>query len=187
MRSGQVSTLALTLRRGSVRMGRFVHSVVFGKRNLLLTNALISALMGAAGDSVQQNYDIVMSELKCDRGKVEKVEYTSTRTVHMAAAGLTTGLVSHYWYILLDRWLGIRKCPKILAAKVLLDQALFSPVNISGKQTKFCCCSLPANFFPLYFPQCTFSPWAFVNGPSGGEHETNYSRRAFRISTSLSG
>lgn len=40
------------------------------------------------------------------------------------------GIVTHYWYALLDRWWQGR-CVKVIAKKVLYDQVLFSPVCLT--------------------------------------------------------
>lgn len=126
---------------------KFVHSVVFGSKHLLLTNALISASMGAVGDSIQQNYDLLMASFnekkgtkKCNEEQcneptkmakfAQAQSYDLTRTSHMTAAGLTTGVVTHYWYILLDKYLGQKRTPYVLATKILVDQIVFSPVNL---------------------------------------------------------
>lgn len=108
----------------------------------------VNSGMGAIGDSIQQNYDILMQTM----GKKKAIgategnvngknlattkgvdRFDSRRTVHMTAAGLTTGVATHYWYIILDRFLGVRKAPIILAKKILIDQIVFSPVNLFGK------------------------------------------------------
>ncbi|KAJ6216022.1 hypothetical protein RDWZM_010522 [Blomia tropicalis] len=136
-------TTANTIRAHSRRVTTFIHSVVFG-RHVLITNALISASMGAVGDSIQQNYDLLMASFRNksidqpkmlknykdddDTDKLEK--YSFTRTIHMTMAGLTTGMVTHYWYIWLDRYLGVKRTPIVLAKKILADQILFSPVNL---------------------------------------------------------
>lgn len=91
------------------------------KRHLLLTNATFSTAMGIAGDLVQQHYEILINE----EDKWHKV-----RTAHMAAAGLTTGVLSHYWYILVDIFIP-GSSVKCVIKKVLYDQILFSPVNLT--------------------------------------------------------
>ena len=49
------------LRSRGGRLTAFLHSVVFGSAHLLATNALMaSAAMGTVGDSIQQNYDILI-------------------------------------------------------------------------------------------------------------------------------
>ncbi|KAH9409900.1 hypothetical protein TYRP_009646 [Tyrophagus putrescentiae] len=148
------SSLMSALRSRGGRLTAFLHSVVFGSAHLLATNALISAAMGTVGDSIQQNYDILMRSLEEEKEekkngekglKSDSTEGTSfsegqgskqsngfnlVRSAHMTAAGLTTGVVTHYWYILLDRCLGSRRTPLVLAKKILLDQVVFSPVNL---------------------------------------------------------
>ena len=74
-----------------LRLSRFVNNRVFGKHNLLLTNALISTAMGTLGDFVQQNYDILSTKLNQNRNKDEKTKFNYVRSAHMSAAGLTTG------------------------------------------------------------------------------------------------
>ena len=126
------------VRSNTGRAFKFMNGVVFGNKHLLITNALISGAMGALGDNIQQNYDALSTSLKNKKdssdGESEKAPgYCLTRTFHMTAAGLTTGVVTHYWYILLDRFMGVRKTPFILAKKILVDQVIFSPVNLFGK------------------------------------------------------
>ena len=123
------------LRANSNKVKNFTHGKLFGRKNLLITNAVISALMGAAGDAVQQNYDILTEKRdkkgSINGGEVSKFEFT--RTAHMTAAGLTTGVVTHYWYILLDRYMGPGRMPFLILKKVLIDQIIFSPINLAGK------------------------------------------------------
>lgn len=117
------------------RSANYVNQVIFGRGNLLLTNCIISTAMGALGDSIQQHYDMLVNgkedEIKDDKSivKVSKEKFDWTRNIHMSAAGFTTGLISHYWYIFLDRRLSTVKTFSIITKKVLLDQIIFSPVN----------------------------------------------------------
>lgn len=111
------------------RVGNYVNCVVFGK-NLLLTNALISAGMGTTGDAIQQHYDLLRSKIKGEKNQLTNAKFNFTRSFHMTAAGLTTGVVSHYWYIYLDRFLSTRRVFDVVLKKVLYDQILFSPVNL---------------------------------------------------------
>lgn len=120
--------MATAIQHSFLRAGRFIHGVIFGKGNLLLTNSLISTAMGAAGDSIQQHYDLAMERMSSD---TPKTAYSWTRTLHMSAAGFTTGLISHFWYIWLDRRLGTVKKFSIVTKKVLLDQIIFSPINLT--------------------------------------------------------
>ena len=132
-----------TFRTQIKRTTGFVHSVIFGRRNLLLTNALISASMGAIGDSIQQNFDILMDNVhkKNDDSNESKksTNYSTIRTVHMTTAGLSTGVLTHYWYLLLERFYGTvnRRHPVTLIKLVLLDQILFSPVNLFGMYSDY--------------------------------------------------
>jgi protein Mpv17 len=118
-----------------LRVGKFVNGVMFGKGNLLLTNSLISTGMGALGDFIQQHYDIATESAMCKKSEgvktKEPVKYDWIRTGHMSAAGFTTGLVTHYWYILLDKKLGNVRRLGLVTKKVLLDQIFFSPVNLA--------------------------------------------------------
>ena len=102
---------------------------------MLVTNALISTGMGALGDAVQQHYDLIcgrMSEKRTADDPLPAAEcFNWTRSLHMSAAGLTTGVVTHYWYILLDKRLGVLRTAKTITTKILLDQILFSPVNLA--------------------------------------------------------
>lgn len=112
---------------GLANVKKLVSNKLFGSKNLLLTNCVISAGMGSLGDAIQQHYDIVTKSLKKDQ---EPARFNFERNLHMTMAGFTTGLISHYWYILLDQWLGSKRCIKLVTVKVLLDQVLFSPVNL---------------------------------------------------------
>ncbi|KAI1285420.1 Mpv17-like protein 2 [Halotydeus destructor] len=115
---------------GFFRFGRFVNGVVFGKKHLLLTNAVISTAMGAFGDGLQQHYDLL-----CGDGKTgldaKASQFNWTRTFHMSCAGFTTGMVTHYWYIFLDSRLGTARNLGLVCKKVLFDQIVFSPVNLA--------------------------------------------------------
>lgn len=118
------------------RVARYVNRVIFGKSNLLLTNALISTAMGAVGDAVQQHYDLITGRMTDkqqagDQTREPDDKFNWTRTLHMSAAGLTTGVVTHYWYILLDKKLGVLRTAKTITTKILVDQIIFSPINLA--------------------------------------------------------
>lgn len=119
----------------AARVARFVNQVLFGRSNLLLTNALISTAMGALGDAVQQHYDLICGRMTAKKSHEDQLpvadKFNWTRTLHMSAAGLTTGVVTHYWYILLDKRLGVLRNAKTITTKILVDQILFSPVNLA--------------------------------------------------------
>ena len=109
-----------------------MNQVIFGKANLLVTNCVISTAMGSLGDSIQQNYDLLVNQSEKEKPFTSKDKLTRfdwTRNLHMSAAGLTTGLISHYWYIFLDARLGTLRSFTVVTKKVLLDQIVFSPVN----------------------------------------------------------
>lgn len=125
-------SLTPILGRASVAT-KFLNQVIFGKRNLLLTNALISAAMGAVGDSVVQSYECLSktSSKGPEDGQDEPEKgYQLKRALHMTTAGLTTGVTTHYWYLALERMLGSRRTASVLLRKIALDQILFSPVNL---------------------------------------------------------
>ncbi|GFQ81677.1 mpv17-like protein 2 [Trichonephila clavata] len=91
------------------------------RKHLLLTNATFSMAMGVAGDLVQQHYEILT-----DR----EDSWKPVRTSHMGAAGLTTGVLSHYWYIMIDIFIPGSSL-RCVVKKVLYDQIVFSPVNLT--------------------------------------------------------
>lgn len=79
----------MTIAPRIVKLGKFVNTRIFGRQNLLITNALISTSMGTLGDFCQQNYDILSLRLKDEKTDAAKFNYR--RSIHMSAAGLTTG------------------------------------------------------------------------------------------------
>ncbi|XP_022652676.1 mpv17-like protein 2 isoform X3 [Varroa destructor] len=101
------------------RLGTFSDRM-FGQ-HLLLTNVAVSTAMALAGDGVQQYYEVACSFQ--DKLHIK-------RTMHMGAAGFTTGIVTHYWYNFLDRWWQSRAA-KVVLKKVLYDQILFSPICLT--------------------------------------------------------
>ncbi|GIX86628.1 mpv17-like protein 2 [Caerostris extrusa] len=115
-----MATVMNSLIRQTFQKSTSIISHLFSK-HLLLTNATFSMAMGVAGDLVQQHYEILRDEQDV---------WKPIRTTHMGAAGLTTGVLSHYWYILVDAFIpgsGVRCVIK----KVLYDQILFSPINLT--------------------------------------------------------
>lgn len=90
------------------------------RKHLLVTNATFSMAMGIAGDLVQQHYEILTGQ---------ENKWNCIRTFHMASAGLSTGVLSHYWYILVDVFIPGSSL-KCVIKKVLYDQIFFSPVNL---------------------------------------------------------
>lgn len=118
------------------RAARFVNQVVFGRANLLLTNALISTALGTVGDAIEQHYDLISGRISAKKGETDSshtsdAKFNWTRSLHMSAAGLTTGVVTHFWYIFLDKRLGVLRNAKTITTKILVDQILFSPINLT--------------------------------------------------------
>ncbi|CAL8111679.1 unnamed protein product [Orchesella dallaii] len=91
------------------------------QRHLLLTNIGISAGLSATGDCIEQNYE---------KYKDPERKYEVRRTLNMSGAGVTTGVVCHYWYIWLDKYVPGRTF-KIAMKKMLLDQVINSPITIA--------------------------------------------------------
>lgn len=114
-----MATIVNSLVRRAFRKSAIIGSNLF-RKHLLLTNATFSMAMGVAGDLVQQHYEILT-------GKEDELKLV--RTVHMGAAGLTTGVISHYWYIIIDVFIPGSSFRKVII-KVLYDQILFSPINL---------------------------------------------------------
>lgn len=108
------------MEHGALQLFKTVGRALFG-RHLLLTNATISTVMGIVGDSVQQHYEILSGHQSNVNG---------VRALHMGAAGFTTGMICHYWYVLLDRWMVGRSLRAVLL-KVLYDQVVFSPISLT--------------------------------------------------------
>lgn len=93
----------------------------FSPRYLLFTNICISVSLSSVGDTLEQQYEILMKDLD---------KYNAKRTGHMALSGATVGVVCHYWYKFLDRRLPGRTV-SIVMKKVFWDQMICSPIVIS--------------------------------------------------------
>lgn len=93
----------------------------FSPRYLLFTNVCISVSLSSVGDTLEQQYEILMKDLD---------HYSAKRTGHMALSGATVGVVCHYWYKFLDRRLPGRTV-SIVMKKVFWDQMVCSPIVIS--------------------------------------------------------
>ncbi|UXI22364.1 hypothetical protein NH340_JMT08307 [Sarcoptes scabiei] len=121
----------------------FVHSIVFGQKNLFATNAIVSASIGFLGDAIQQNYEIYRRYSKRNLNKSNREsdlwqeiceQYNWVRASHMAIAGLTTGVATHYWYRLLERFYPSKQNNLWMLFKlVLVDQIIYSPFNLLSK------------------------------------------------------
>lgn len=100
---------------------KYANRVAFSPKYLLFTNVCISFGLSSLGDCLEQQYEILTNELD---------KYSGKRTAHMALSGATVGVICHYWYQFLDRWLPGRTI-RIVVQKVLLDQVICSPIVIS--------------------------------------------------------
>lgn len=85
-----------------------------------MTNLGISLSLSATGDIIQQHYEILTKQ----QGSWDVI-----RTRNMAISGITVGILCHYWYIWLDRFMPGRTL-RIVAKKVIVDQLILSPVQI---------------------------------------------------------
>ncbi|XP_053972028.1 mpv17-like protein 2 isoform X2 [Hylaeus volcanicus] len=66
---------------------------LFSPKYLLYTNVAISISLSAAGDILEQHYEIL---------KHEWDKWSLNRTRNMAVSGMSIGVVCHYWYKYLD-------------------------------------------------------------------------------------
>lgn len=105
---------------GAVRTFKSVAHACFNKY-LLVTNTTITLCLSGAGDVLEQRYEIF---------RQRQTEWDPTRTRRICTTGLFIGPMCHYWYILLDRFLPGRTLAMV-AKKIVIDQIVFSPVNIS--------------------------------------------------------
>lgn len=94
--------------------------VAFSDKYLLYTNISLSISLSSLGDIIEQQYEIYI-------GEQEKID--PKRTMHMAFSGAAVGVLCHYWYKILDRFI-IGKTVDMVAKKLLLDQFIFSPIMI---------------------------------------------------------
>ncbi|ODN06674.1 Mpv17-like protein 2 [Orchesella cincta] len=123
--------MSATMKISHLMLNRFINSSFVTKmrsgtrymfqRHLLLTNIAISASISTVGDSIEQNYE---------KYKDRERKYEVRRTLNMSGAGVTTGVVCHYWYIWLDKYMPGRTF-KIAMKKMLLDQVINSPITIA--------------------------------------------------------
>ncbi|KOB70734.1 Mpv17-like protein 2 [Operophtera brumata] len=101
------------------RLKKGIH-VAFSPKYLLYTNITVSITLSSLGDFIEQQYEIYT-------GYLEK--YDIPRTVHMGCSGASIGVLCHYWYKILDKFI-IGKSLDMVAKKLLLDQLIFSPIMI---------------------------------------------------------
>lgn len=98
------------------------HGAAFSNKFLLFTNVGISLSLSSVGDILEQ-------QLELYNGEIDK--YCATRTSHMATSGVVVGIICHYWYQMLDKYLPGRSM-RVVAKKIVLDQLICSPVYISA-------------------------------------------------------
>ncbi|CAK9803095.1 Mpv17-like protein 2 [Anthophora plagiata] len=94
---------------------------LFSPKYLLYTNVTISLSLSAAGDILEQQYEIL-------KGEWDK--WNLNRTRNMAISGMCIGIVCHYWYKYLDARLPGRTL-NIVLKKVTIDQLICSPLCIT--------------------------------------------------------
>jgi len=71
-----------------------------------------------------------LQDIKRKDEDASRKKYSFERTVHMTTAGLTTGLLTHYWYIWLDRFVGEGRTMKLVFKKIVYDQFIFAPAYL---------------------------------------------------------
>lgn len=103
----------------ATNLRKFV-TVAFSDKYLVFTNITISISLSSLGDVLEQRYEIYTKDLE---------KWDKKRTLHMAFSGLTIGLLCHYWYKILDKYI-IGKSFHMVTKKLLLDQFIFSPIMI---------------------------------------------------------
>lgn len=96
-------------------------NTMFDDKYLLYTNVGISLCLSGLGDVIEQNYEIMQEEIPA---------WDRRRTRDMALTGTTVGVVSHYWYKILDRAIP-GYTVRIVFRKILVDQLIGSPLCIS--------------------------------------------------------
>ncbi|XP_076287375.1 mpv17-like protein 2 [Lasioglossum baleicum] len=98
-----------------------IRKQLFTPKYLLYTNVAISISLSAAGDILEQHYEILKGEWN---------KFSIDRTKNMAASGMSVGIVCHYWYKYLDAKLPGRTISTVLK-KVVIDQLICSPLCIT--------------------------------------------------------
>jgi protein Mpv17 len=92
---------------------------------LLLFNVCASSAMYAAGDLIQQRL-----EGRKRKKAVDRLATDWKRSGRMGSVGAPIGVLSHYWYTMLDRVLpGITR--RAVVRKVMADQCIFGPICLS--------------------------------------------------------
>ena len=91
-------------------------------RYLLITNTALTVCLSGTGDILEQRYEIY---------KKRQDVWEPMRTAQICTTGLFIGPMCHFWYLFLDKYFPGRAL-RMVAKKILIDQIVFSPVNISG-------------------------------------------------------
>jgi protein Mpv17 len=86
-------------------------------KHLLATNLTISMFFSGLGDTLEQMREIVAKY---------QTNWDKERTAKFVASGFPIGLLCHYWYLYLDKFL-IKTTHKTIMQKIILTQILFSP------------------------------------------------------------
>lgn len=87
---------------------------------LLATNLTISIAFSGIGDVAVQLFD---------SGRQGELKWNKMRTLKMATTGLTTGTLTHYWFIYMDKYFK-KETLKSMFVKTFITQTIFSPLNI---------------------------------------------------------
>ncbi len=107
-----------------IRLGRLLQAaskVAFSPRYLLVTNTGITVCLSGTGDILQQRYEIL---------RKRQTKWDPNRTKRICTTGLFIGPTCHYWYQFLDKFFP-GKALRMITKKIILDQIIFSPVNIA--------------------------------------------------------
>ncbi|XP_056644373.1 mpv17-like protein 2 [Diorhabda sublineata] len=96
-------------------------SKAFSSKYLLMTNISLSISLSAVGDLLEQKYEILTEDLD---------ELNLRRTKNLAITGLPIGLVCHFWYKYLDKFLPGYTL-RVVTKKVIADQCIASPLCIA--------------------------------------------------------
>lgn len=112
-----LKTVQPRMQKGTEQFRRFV-LIAFSKRYLLVTNIGLCVTLSAFGDTIQQS-------VKRARGLAKHHDFV--RTKNMATAAVSMGIICHYWYLWLDRFLPGFSL-RIVMKKVVCDQVFLSPV-----------------------------------------------------------
>ncbi|EEB11761.1 Peroxisomal membrane protein, putative [Pediculus humanus corporis] len=94
---------------------------IFGKY-LFLTNTISSGVLMSLGDLLQQEIEYINDNEHTD-------SFDWKRNLHMGIIGTVLGPISHYFYLILDKFIPGTDLSSI-TKKIFLDQSLASPISI---------------------------------------------------------